>query len=115
VVSELEIRPTQHFCKWIFSYSFTGHTPHSFAMFHRHLDKIFELLCQNETNRTRLETSAQEEKNQHQHGYQRKFVFVAHVFSQFYRNNVQPLITLSILCMVLPYTAVPIMVNTLRK
>jgi len=88
MVSELEIRPTQYFCEWIFSYSFTSHTPHSVVMFHCHLDKIFELLCQNETNRTRLKTSAEEEENQHQHGYQCKFIFVAHVFSQFYRNNV---------------------------
>jgi len=115
MVSELEICPTQHFCEWIFSHTITGHTPHSFVVFHCNLDKIFELLCQNETNRTRLKTSAEEKENQHQYGYQRKFIFVAHVFSQFYRNNVQPLITLSILRMVLPYTAIFIMVNTLWK
>jgi len=115
MVGKLEIHTAQHFCEWIFSYTVTGHTPHGFIVFHRDMEKIFEILCQNETNRTRITTSAEEKENQHQHGYQRKFIFVTHVFSQFYWNNVQPLITLSILCMVLPHTAISIVVNTLWK
>lgn len=80
MVGQLEICSAEYIRKRVLSYASTSHTYHSFIMFHCHMDKIFELVRQNETDRTRLKTAIEEEKNQHQHGYKRKFVFVTHVF-----------------------------------